>query len=534
MRAVVAGAGATLAAAEPRINDLNVYPVPDGDTGTNLALSLRSMREALDELRPAAPDALARAASRAALMGARGNSGIILSQIVRGVCDRLGGERHLDAAALAAALRGGADSAYRAVRQPVEGTMLTVVREMAEEAEACAAETLDGALDRVLVRGRAAVARTPELLATLRDAGVVDAGGAGLVEILRGAIAGLRGEDAATIAPALADGDAGGESRPGHGEESRYRYCTNFLVLGEQLDRDRLEQELTPLGDSLIVVGDRQTVKVHLHTDEPGRALSVATAAGVLDGVDIANMHAQIEDRNERVAGAGGPPALRLVEEERRACDVVCVLAGEGNARIAESFGVRRVVPGGQTMNPSTADILTAIEGAAADSVVVLPNNGNVVLAAQAAAAAATRPAVVVETRSIPAGLAALLAFDPDRPAEENAREMAAAAAAVRTAEVTRAVRDVTLEGVAVLAGSFVGLVEGAFVAADPSPGLVVAAVGERLLADGAALVTALTGEGDTDPLVDALAALVRERPGVDLEVHAGGQPHYPLLLSAE
>jgi hypothetical protein len=164
----------------------------------------------------------------------------------------------------------------------------------------------------------------------------------------------------------------------------------------------------------------------------------------------------------------------------------------------------------------------------------VLPNNGNVVLAAQAAAAAATRPAVVVETRSIPAGLAALLAFDPDRPAEENAREMAAAAAAVRTAEVTRAVRDVTLDGVAVQAGSFVGLVEGAIVAADPSPGLVVAAVGERLLADGAALVTALTGEGDTDPLVDALAALVRERPGVDLEVHAGGQPHYPLLLSAE
>ncbi|MBA2475137.1 MAG: DAK2 domain-containing protein, partial [Actinobacteria bacterium] len=297
---VVRASLAALEASRRRIDDLNVYPVPDGDTGTNLTLTARSVAEALGKSRAADRAALAKEITRAALTGARGNSGVILSQIVRGAAEVLGRTKRIDPAVCAAALRGASDAAYRAVRKPVEGTMLTVIRELAEEGERRAQQGLSlPDFIRALVRhGEAALARTPEQLAALRQAGVVDAGGAGIVEIVRGLVAGVTGERVAE-APA-------GEAlslEAVHRELSRFRYCTVFLVEGEGLDAAALEHELEQLGDSLLVVGDSEALKVHVHTDDPGAALRLGTAVGVIDGIEIANMHEQAREREGRLAG---------------------------------------------------------------------------------------------------------------------------------------------------------------------------------------------------------------------------------------
>jgi DAK2 domain fusion protein YloV len=506
---LVEGALASIEAHRRRIDDLNVYPVPDGDTGTNLTLTVRAVDEALH--RDGADDrvALAREVARAALMGARGNSGVILSQIVRGACDALA-----ESDDLGRAFRSASDAAYHAVKQPVEGTILTAIRAMADAAE----ET--GDLAAVVARGDAAVLETRELLPVLRDAGVVDAGAAGLVEIVRGIHATLAG--AAVEAPPEAYEDLGLEAI--HRELSRYRYCTVFVVEGDALDPDELERELAELGDSLLVVGDRTAVKVHVHTDDPGRALSLGVARGTIAGVEIANMHLQAQEREERL--------LNPQAANEQACAVVAVSTGAGNRALFESLGAT-VVDGGATMNPSTSELVAAIERAQAPEVVVLPDNGNVIMAADQAATAASKPVRVVPTRSIQAGLAALVAFDPAVGADENATEMAGAAGAVAAGAVTVASRDVQLNGVAVRAGAWLGLAEGDPVAGGETFDEVARAVVERLLAEPRGLVTLLTG--DEPPVLDALVAhLRRDHPEVELEVHHGGQPHYPLLLAAE
>jgi DAK2 domain fusion protein YloV len=529
LRDVAAGAAATLEASRQRINDLNVYPVPDGDTGTNLSLSVAAVVDALAAADPAPPAGLAALVRRAALMGARGNSGIILSQIVRGACDALGAEAELDGRALARTLRGASDAAYRAVRQPVEGTILTVVRAMAEAAEAADTDDADAVLDAALEAGATALAATTDMLDALRDAGVVDAGGAGLLEIVRGAAAGLRGHTIAAVPPpterplTLADA---------HGEPSRYRYCTNYLVHEMAVDPTALEEQLGLLGDSLIVVGDAEATKVHLHTDDPGRALSIATAVGTISGVDIADMHAQIDDRNERLAR----PPLRLVADERRATDVVFVVAGEGNERIARSLGARRVVPGGQSMNPSTEEILRAIESAEADGVVVLPNNRNVVATAQAAADASSVPAHVVATTSIAAGLAVLVAYGPDDALDLIAPRMEAVLTQVRSAEITRAVRTARVDGVDVAEGAWLALVDGRVVASAAELEDAVRAATSELLAADVAVITALTGAGEVEAASarSAVERIAGEHPDVEFDIREGGQPLYALVLGAE
>ena len=326
-------------------------------------------------------------------MGARGNSGVILSQIVRGFADVLGGAATIDSPTLARAFRSASDAAYRAVRKPVEGTMLTVIRELAEEAEAQARADLPvGDLLRALVRrGEDSVARTPQYLEILREAGVVDAGGAGLLELVRGLTSAVTGEELPELPAEL---EAIGFDAV-HQELSRYRYCTVFVVEGEGLDATRLEPELEPLGDSLMVVGDESALKVHVHTDDPGAALSLGVAQGVVEAIEIANMHRQTEEREARL--------LELVPV-RRLATAVAVVAGDGNARLFRSLGATQIVEGGQSMNPSTAEILGAVEAAAAPEVVVLPNNPNVILSAEQAAEHSAKPVRVVPTRSIPAG----------------------------------------------------------------------------------------------------------------------------------
>ena len=512
--ALVRAALASLEASRERIDNLNVYPVPDGDTGTNMALTVRAAVEALEATSAESREELARVVTRACLLGARGNSGVILSQLVRGAAEAYAGE----SPRLASVFRAASDAGYAAVRTPQEGTILTVARALAD-----CAEELDGkdvplpeALREILADGERALARTPEQLPVLAEAGVVDAGGAGLLELVRGVAAHLSGEPLPELV-------AVAEPLPleaVHRERSRYRYCTTFFVEGDDVDPERLEPELERFGDSLLVVGSPGAAKVHVHTDEPGAVLSLATGVGVIEEVDIRNMHAQADERERRLA------------REPVATAAIAVCIGAGNRRIFESLGAL-CVEGGQSMNPAAADLVEEAGRAEAREVVLLPNNANVVSTAEQAAANAPVPAHVVPTRSLQAGLAAMVAFDAGRSGAENAAEMTEAIKNVRSGAVTRASRSATVDGVVVADGDYLGLVEDEAVASGTELADVARAVVERLLDPGADVLTVLLGEG-LEALPDPIVELAGATPGLELDVHVGGQPHYPLLLSAE
>jgi uncharacterized protein len=504
------GAQGTIENARARIDDLNVYPVPDGDTGTNLSLTVAAVVDALEKPGPDDRAGLAHEISRAALMGARGNSGVILSQIVRGAAESLARSEDL-----APALRSASDAAYRAVRKPVEGTMLTAIRELAEAAEA------GGDLAAVVARGDECVLRTREMLPVLAEAGVVDAGAAGLVEIVRGIAAAIAGEPL----PEAAFEAESPTVDSVHQGLSEFKYCTAFVVEGDGLDADAIEQELEPLGDSLLVVGDPTALKVHIHTDDPGRALSLGVARGTIANVEIANMHAQTLDRERRL--------LRVVPaSDDIPCALVAVASGAGLRRLFESLGAH-VVDGGRTMNPSTSELLAAIEASGAREAVLLPNDANVVLTAEHAAEASPVPASVVATVSLQAGLVAAVAFDPGVTRAENVAEMEGAAAGVGTGAVTIASRDLQLNGVAVRKGEWLGLADGAPVAGGETFDEVARAVVAHLLERPRGILTFLTGDAP-EPLDGLLAELAATHPELELEVHDGGQPHYSLLVGAE
>jgi len=507
-----------------RIDDLNVYPVPDGDTGTNLVLTLRSIVETLDASTATDSEAVAKDVTRAALMGARGNSGVIFSQIVRGFVEVLGEHQAVSSSLLSRAFRGASDSAYRAVKRPVEGTMLTVIREMAEEAERKEHSALrpPELLRAVLARGEDALERTPDMLDVLRSAGVVDAGGAGLVEIARGLVYGATGEP---IPEAPVETESLGIDAI-HQELSQYRYCTVFVVEGESLDKDALEGELERIGDSLLVVGDTSALKVHVHTDDPGHALALGTAIGAVEGVEIANMHHQTAQREERLLeSSGAVPTLET--------GLVAVCPGRGNRRLFESLGATRVIEGGQSMNPSAAEILEAVEAVPTADILVLPNNSNVILTAEQAAALSEKHVRVIPSRSVQAGFAAMSRFVSSASADENERAMLDGLAGAATGEITVASRDAELDGVEIRKGAYLGLVDDTAVVSDPDLGVVAQAVVERVLAGEREFLTILTGEGA--PPLDGLVSALEERyPGLEVEVHEGGQPHYPLLVVAE
>jgi DAK2 domain fusion protein YloV len=509
-----------------RVDDLNVYPVPDGDTGTNLVLTLRSIVEALDASTAVRSEEVARDVTRAALMGARGNSGVIFSQIVRGFVDVLGRSENITTPLLKRAFRGASDAAYRAVKRPVEGTMLTVVREMAEEAERKENRKLGPGelLTVVLARSEDALARTPDMLDVLKKAGVVDAGGAGLVEIARGLAYGATGQAIPEV-PIEAESLA---LEAIHQETSRYRYCTVFLVEGTGLDQPWLESELERIGDSLLVVGDASALKVHVHTDEPGVALSFGTRLGVVEGVEIANMHHQAAQREERLLE--GVAAIDLSALE---VGVVAVCPGRGNRRLFESLGAIRVIEGGQTMNPAASEILEAVEATPTNQVIILPNNSNVVLTAEQAAALTAKTVHLVPSKSVQAGLAAMMRYVPTNSPEENVETMLDALTSVSTGEVTVASRDAELDGITIREGEYFGLVDDRAVACDAEVETVVRAVVERVLEGDRELLSILTGEG-APPLQGLVEGLQRDHPELIVDVHDGGQPHYPLLVVAE
>jgi len=534
-RNVVAAACAELERRQAEVNDLNVFPVADGDTGDNMALTLRSVMAELDRMNgqtvdEIGRDEIVRAVARAALLGARGNSGVILSQIVRGAAEELvsrPGEL-VDPVLVSAALARAADAAYDSVRDPAEGTMLTAIRAMAHrvaqdlahmETQRLAGgasdeeqdELLAEVLERALEAGNEAVERGPDLLPVLRESGVVDAGAYGLTVIIAGVVAALRGSDV-TLAH---------QASPGHGlhlpehESSRYRYCTNFVVAGEGLDARELTGRLETTGDSVLVVGDERTVRVHVHTDDPDDAVAIFAERGEVSHMDVADMREQIADRTARLAAA-----------EHTRTGVLAVVNGAGMARLYEELGAS-VLDGGPTLNPSTYEILAGIHAVPADEVVVLPNSRNVIMAAERAAELSEKPARVVPTAAQQEGLAALLAYDPAGELEQNASAVADAAGALRTGGVAEAARD-DAQG-RFRAGDAVGYVEDRLVAWGDAAETLAGTLAE--LAEGCEVVTCLAGDGA--PLGrDAVAAALPD--GVELDHHEGGQAAWWWLLCAE
>jgi DAK2 domain fusion protein YloV len=490
---LLAAGFAALEERKQEINDLNVYPVPDGDTGTNLALTVRGMVEGVSRL----PDDLSEheicsAIAQAALMGARGNSGVILSQIVRGAMEVLGQDGPVTQETLARALRHATDTAYRAVRKPVEGTMLTVLREMSEAAAAVDGTTdMRGFLRAVIAAGWKSVEKTPTLLHVLADAGVVDAGGFGLVVLVEGTADGKAGGHIEIMSRFAQAGGAAAAAPDADEEESTFTYCTSFLLTGTGLDKDALEEQYGRSGDSLLVVGDERQIKVHMHTDEPGTVIGIASALGVLTEVEIDNMKEQTAARERRLAGV--PRAVPAPDPGLT--QVVAVVAGKGNKELFRNLGVDLIVEGGQSMNPSTEDLVRAVEKSSAPSVIILPNNGNVIMTADQVAGLTDREVIVVPTRSIQAGLSAAVSFDRRRPGAENARDMKGMVEGVATAEITRAVRDSLVDGLQVKAGEFIGLMDDTVIVAGGDLEPVIVDVVARLLEGGRSLLTALLGD---------------------------------------
>jgi DAK2 domain fusion protein YloV len=533
-RRVISSAYASLEARRQEVNDLNVFPVADGDTGDNMAMTLRAVMEELDRLDGQEVDEVGRtqlvqALARAALMGARGNSGVILSQIVRGAAEELASRpgELVDPVLVAAAFASAADAAYESVREPAEGTMLTVFREMAHSltrqlahleagkqrlgrdvSEAQQDAVLAEVLERAIEDGERAVARTPEQLEVLRESGVVDAGGHGLVLILAGVVAALRGD---AEPPQISHYEPPRRSLPHH-EDSRFRYCTNFIVSGSGLSSRDFLPRLEGLGDSVLVVGDEATLKVHVHTDEPEAAVALFEGAGEVTNLDVADMPQQMAERSARLAaGRTG---------------VLAVAAGAGLERLFAELGAD-VIPGGETLNPSTYELLAGIHGVAADEVLVLPSSSNVVMAAERACELSEKPARVVPALSQQASLLALIELDPSASADENATRLQGALEGVATGGVAPAARD-DAQG-RFRQGDAVGFAAGEIVAWGGAGSTLTETI--QRLAAGAEIVTVIAGEGA--PI--ELAEIDTHVPaGVEVETHEGGQPSWWWLLAAQ
>jgi DAK2 domain fusion protein YloV len=541
-RVIVEAGLRALEARRAEVNDLNVFPVADGDTGDNMVLTLRSVLQEIDRLAEASEqrtiddigrDEIVASVARAALLGARGNSGVILSQLIRGAAEELASRpgELVDPVLVAAALARAADQAYGSVRDPAEGTILTVVREMASQVASRIAhmrehrlgpdasdEEQDAALAEILAvalrAGEESVRRGPDMLPVLREAGVVDAGGYAVTVLFAGIVGALSG----TEPPALEHHAPARVTHPEH-SSGTYRYCVNFAVTGSELDQRGLARELEQLGDSVLVVGDRTTLKVHVHTDDPNAATALFAGAGHVSRLDVADMSEQVRERAARLAGSAAQ-----VEEARTG--LLALAAGAGLQALFASLGAE-TLDGGPTLNPSTYDLLAAIHQVPAEEVVVLPNSANVVMAAERAAELSERAVEVVASRSQQAGLVAAVSFDPARSAAENARAMRTTLAGVRTGGVAPAARD-DAQG-RFRQGDAVGFVEEELVAWGP-PDVTLSAVVERLSEDTELLMCV---RGADVPLTDEqVRELVDGR--VELELSEGGQPRWWWLRAAE
>jgi DAK2 domain fusion protein YloV len=530
---IIRSAAASLKERRDEVNRLNVFPVPDGDTGTNMSLTMDAVLAEIDKLSDEAslPE-VCHAVTHGSLMGARGNSGVILSQILRGVCEVVSPATTIDAALVRDALARAVTVSFQAVRKPVEGTMLTVLRDASEAAGPVveAGGDIDGILSVVVDAAYDSVRRTPELLPVLKEAGVVDAGGYGLAILMEGFTSslsgvGLRSFDVTVPAETLAVGTA--ITPADDWDDAEYLYCTEFLLFGDGIDTHVVEDFMAARGGSELVVGGEGSYKVHVHTDDPAGVLAYATGLGEVADVHVHNMRRQTAER------AAGLRAERAAADQK-SLGFVAVAAGEGLVEILRSLGVDTVVSGGQTMNPSTAELLEAIESVPARSVVVLPNNRNIIMAAQQTVGLASKPVGVVPTTSVPQSFAAMLSADTDAPLEDNIATMSEAAAAVRTGEVTTAVKDSKGKTGPIKAGQIIGISDHEIEAV----GTDLAAVSKALLdviADGGEMLTLLAGKDLSDEDLASIAGtLGAAHPELEIETHRGEQPLYPLIMSVE
>ena len=522
------------------INKLNVFPVPDGDTGTNMSLTLATVVSEIEALpADATMPKLAAAVTHGSLMGARGNSGVITSQILRGLAEGLAEvEGPADAGVVASAFRRAVKVAFAAVRKPVEGTILTVLRDVSKRADMCEKKhaTLEETLDALVAEAFESVARTPDLLPVLKENGVVDSGAFGFAIFLEAFCANALGREggvssAADRAMAQANAKVAIELNDDW-EGSEFRYCTEFLFKAEQaFDEDATRDFLATQGDCELLVGAYPDYKIHVHTDRPDHVLDHMLAIGQIFNVFIHNMDMEAHERTEKIAQD------KAAEAPVKPLGVIAVAAGSGQAEILRSLGVDVVVEGGQTMNPSTADILAAAKQARAEQVIVLPNNGNIIMAAQSAAAAADFPMAVVTTRSVPQGFSAMFAFNPTASLEDNAAAMAEVLPGVHDGEITHAVRDSqTVNGDAIHSGDVIGLVDDkvTYVGSDVCDMCVEMVKAMQADIEGDTL-TILAGldmpQDEFEALVERLEDAV---PDLDVDAHRGEQPLYPIVLSIE
>lgn len=554
------GGSANLTANKESINALNVFPVPDGDTGTNMSLTMTSAVK--DVPSKSSVVEVAKVLAHGALLGARGNSGVILSQILRGFSQGLGDVTAVSAADFAAAMQKGVELAYKSVMRPVEGTILTVARKMGESAEKTVAVNPDieveELLEAMLADGHIALANTTNQLAQLKQAGVVDSGASGLIAIFEGGLRALRGEEFEMPLTVAAKVDFTAEEPKNDDPNFVNHYCTEFFIHGTGIDVEKYRAHLQNMGESQVIVGNEEVVKTHIHTSDPGAVLSYALQYGSLHDLKIDNMKDQHRETiftdEEKAAAEDGEELKFNLSEALQSADediidrfadtsaeevpmsaVVVVSSGEGLDRIFTEMGAAALVSGGQSMNPSAADILAAVESVKAQEVLILPNNGNIVMAANQAGELAEKPVVVVPTKHITQGIAALIDFDAELSAEENAEAMQAAAAAVKNAQVTYAVRDSSADGQDIHEGDILGICEGAITVVKPTVEETVLELVPTMFGEDTSLITLLWGEDVSEEDAEELAAKLAEaHPDYEVEVQFGGQAVYYYLLSVE
>lgn len=529
------------------VDALNVFPVPDGDTGTNMNLSMTSGAKEVEQIDTANIGKVAQSLSRGLLMGARGNSGVILSQLFRGFGKSIEQKSEINAKEFAAAFQAGVDTAYKAVMKPVEGTILTVAKDAAKKAVLTAQTETDiiKVMEAVVNEAEASLERTPELLPVLKEVGVVDSGGKGLLYVYEGFLASLKGEklsEKAAALPSLNDLVSAEHHKNAQShmntEDIEFGYCTEFMVKLDSgkrnFNEDTFRQDLSGFGDSLLVVSDENIAKVHIHAEYPGEVMTYAQKYGSLINMKIENMREQhtailSQNKQETAAPAEKAPA------EKQPYGIVTVAMGEGVAELFESIGATKVIEGGQTMNPSTEDIVQAIKDANADTVVILPNNSNIVMAANQAADVAGQHVIVIPTKTVPQGMAALLAFNPALGADENEAAMLDAIGEVKSGQITYAVRDTNIDGIDIKKGDFMGILNGKIVETASDQLTAAKKLIAGMIDEDSEIVTVIKGEDAPEEEAEELAAFISETyEDVEVEVHDGKQPLYFYILAVE
>ena len=540
-RMFLAGAR-NLEAKKEWINELNVFPVPDGDTGTNMTMTIMSAASEVSALENPDMETLAKAISSGSLRGARGNSGVILSQLLRGFTRSVRKSEVLDASAIAAAMERAVETAYKAVMKPKEGTILTVAKEAALKAAEIApeAEELQPFFDEVFAHAEETLARTPEMLPVLKEAGVVDSGGQGLLEVMRGAIDGFLGKEIDYSVFEKSSSPSVTKISPQAEADIKFGYCTEFIILLEapvsEEEEHKFKEFLTSIGDSIVVVADEEIIKVHVHTNHPGQAIERALTYGALSRMKIDNMR---EEHQEKLIKDAEKLAKEQEEAEKlppKEAGFIAVSAGEGLTEIFRELGVDYLIEGGQTMNPSTEDMLNAISKVNAETVYIFPNNKNIILAAnQARDLTEDKKIVVVPTKTVPQGITAMISFIPEKSAEENAEVMEEAISKVHTGQITYAVRDTRLDDKEIHEGDIMGIGDKGILAVGGNKEEVAEATIAAMMSDEAEVISIYYGADTSEESAEALAASVEELyPDCEVEINRGGQPIYYYIISVE